>query len=146
MPTIRDFWIGLKAVLRSARQLVNKELEGLHLTSAQGDALFYLLTEQDGFTQEQLAQWLDVDKGAISRTVDSLAEKGYVRRERHLSDGRAYRVLLTEKAVEIGPAVTSAYQKVYEAAGKGIPEAEFRRLGTLLHLVAESLQKMEDSI
>jgi len=143
MPTIRDFWLALKAVLRTARQQVSAALEPLGLTGAEGDILFHLLTESDGLTQEQLAERLDVGKAPISRSVASLAAKGYLRRERHPNDARAYCVNVTGKAVEISGQIQNAYNGVYLRAKQGLPEAEFERLAALLGHVAENLHSTE---
>jgi DNA-binding MarR family transcriptional regulator len=91
------FWLSIKSILRCARHRINRELEPLHLTSAEGDVLFHLLAEKEGLSQEELAERLDIGKAAISRTVASLADKGYVKRERRQDDARAYCVTLTEK-------------------------------------------------
>ncbi|MEL7609308.1 MAG: MarR family transcriptional regulator [Bacillota bacterium] len=143
MPTIRDFWLSMKSVLRCARQIINAELEPLNLTSAEGDILFHLLTDNDGLTQEKLTERLDVGKAPVSRTVDSLVGKGYVKRVRHPNDARAYRITLTEKAVDIGASIENAYNGVYEIVKRGIPEAEFERLAVLLNRVAGNLHAAE---
>ncbi len=143
MPTIREFWISMKSILRSARQIVNSELEPLNLTSAEGDILFHLLSNNDGLTQEKLTERLDVGKAAISRTVDSLVKKGYVKREHHPNDARAYRILLTEKAIDIGGSIENAYNGVYEIVKRDIPEAEFKRLALLISHVSDNLHAVE---
>jgi len=143
MPTIRDFWLVMKDVLRCARHIINAELEPLNLTSAEGDILFHLLTGSDGFTQEKLAERLDVGKAAISRTVDSLVAKGYLQRAPHPSDARAYQLTLTEKAVDTGAKIEHAYNHVYEIVKKSIPESEFEQLALLLARVAENLHAVE---
>ena len=40
MADVRDIWIHMKAILRSARQIVNSELASLNLTGAEGDIIF----------------------------------------------------------------------------------------------------------
>ena len=53
------------------------ELEPLGLSGSEDLLLFLLLhREQPGLRQEELAEQLDVDKAAISRTVKSLGGKG----------------------------------------------------------------------
>ncbi len=143
MPDIRDFWLALKSVLRSARLLINARLTPLNLTSAEGDILFHLLSDVGGLTQEKLTERLDVGKAAVSRTVDSLVKKGYVKREPHPSDARSHRVLATGKAEEIGLGIERAYNDVYELIKRDIPEEDFGRLALLLGRVADNLQATE---
>ena len=101
MADVRDIWIHMKAILRSARQIVNSELASLNLTGAEGDIIFHLLSASDGLSQEKLAERLDIDKAAISRTVNSLDSKGYIYRERQADDSRIYRVMLTDTVKDI---------------------------------------------
>lgn len=143
MPTIQEFWLSMKSMLRSARHMINEELKPLNLTSAAGDILFHLLSEPDGLTQESLTERLDVGKAAVSRTVDSLVRKGYVKREPHPDDARAHRITLTEKAGEISARIAHVYNHIYELARKGIPEEEFLRTALLIHRVNENLHSAE---
>jgi len=133
----------MKAVLRLARRVVNAELESLNLTGAEGDILFHLLSKRDGLSQEKLAEHLDVGKAAISRTVDSLANKGYVQRERRLDDARAYRITLTPAAKEAAEKIEYAYNAVYEAAMGEIDASEFQCVSALLEKVYQNLHPQE---
>ncbi len=139
MQYIRDIWIHMKAVLRSARQVVNAELASLNLTGAEGDILFHLLSADGGLSQEKLAERLDVGKAAVSRTLNSLAVKGYIHRERQPDDSRIYRVTLTEAARDAGEKIENAYKTVYESSLRGISESEFRNLNKLLEKVYDNL-------
>jgi DNA-binding MarR family transcriptional regulator len=133
----------MKSVLRSARQIVNAELEPLNLTSSEGDILFHLLADKDGLTQEKMAERLDIGKAAVSRTIDSLVKKGYVKREHQPDDARAYRITLTEKAFDISANIENAYNGVYEIVKRGIAETEFQHLAALLNRVADNLNAGE---
>jgi DNA-binding MarR family transcriptional regulator len=143
MLDIRDIWIHMKAILRSARQIVNSELASVNLTGAEGDILFHLLSASEGLSQEKLAECLDIGKAAISRTVNSLDSKGYVHRERQADDWRTYRVTLTTAAQGVSETIEHAYKTVYETALRGISESEFRRFGRLLEEVYENLNSRE---
>lgn len=133
----------MKAILRSARQIVNTELEPLDLTGAEGDILFHLLSESDEISQETLADRLDIGKAAISRTVGSLENKGYIHRRRLPEDSRAYRVKLTQKARKIRDKIDQAYKNVYEIALTGIDKSEFARLDRFLGVVHRNLDEWE---
>lgn len=140
MLTIRDMWQMMKGVLRAARQIVNAELEPLGLTSAEGDVLFYLLADSDGLAQEQLAERLDIGKAAVSRTVDSLVLKEYVRREKKPNDARVHCVTLTQKAFGEGEKIKQAYNGVYDVVKRGIADTEFQNLAVMLLRISENLQ------
>ncbi len=143
MPEKRDIWIRMKAILRSARQIVNTELEPLDLTGAEGDILFHLISESDEISQEALADRLDIGKAAISRTVGSLENKGYIHRRRLPEDSRVYRVKLTPKARKIVEQIDRAYKTAYDTALTGIDESEFIRFDRFLGVVHRNLDEWE---
>lgn len=140
MLVVRNVWLAMKGILRSARQIINAELEPLNLSGAEGDLLFLLLTGSNHLQQEQLAEQLDIDKAAVSRVIDSLEAKGYVRRVRRDEDRRAYSVSLTAKASEIGDDVKGVYDRLYTLVSKGITEEEFMEIKSLLSRVAVNIE------
>lgn len=146
MLDVRDIWIHMKAILRSARQIVNTELASLNLTGAEGDIIFHLLSTSDGLSQENLAQRLDIGKAAISRTVNSLDIKGYIHRERQADDSRTYRVTLTNAAKDVGERIEHAYRMVYEVSLSGISESEFLSFDSLLEKVYKNLNSRESAV
>lgn len=143
MLDVIDIWVQMKAILRSARQIVNSELASLNMTGAEGDIIFHLLTSSNGLSQEYLAERLDIDKAAISRTVNSLHTKGYIHRERKADDLRAYRVTLTDAAKDIGKKIEHVYKAVYDVSLRGISELELQNFNKLLEEVYKNLSSWE---
>lgn len=123
MSSIRDVWGFSHNIIRAGRQLVNDGLRPLGLSSAEGNILLQLLAEGDAVRQEDLVEKLDVSKTAVSRAVDALEAKGYVVREKDLSDKRATLILLTKKASEIAGPLEEAYNRVFTVAADGIDES-----------------------
>ena len=138
MSEIRNIWLHAHGMLRSARQIINKNLRPLGLSSAEGNVLLHLLTQGHEMGQEQLVEQLDVSKPAVSHTLSSLEAKGYVTRRRDPDDRRAHRVRLTDKALEIGPAVEHVYNHVYALAVQGISQDEFDLFVGLFSRMAEN--------
>lgn len=140
MLSIHNIWLDMKGILRSARQIINAELEPLNLSGAEGDILFHLLTGSNKLQQEQLAEQLDIGKAAVSRVVDSLESKGYVMRIRQHEDRRAYSVSLTDKAFLVGSDIKDIYENLYVLVREGITDEEFIHIESLLSRVAANLQ------
>jgi DNA-binding MarR family transcriptional regulator len=124
MPEIMDIWLHAHNMIRSGRQIINANLRPLGLSSAEGNILLHLFTHGQEMGQEQLVEQLDVSKPAISRTLSSLVTKGYVTRQRDPNDKRAHRIRLTDKALEIGPAVEQVYNHIFALAVQGISADE----------------------
>ena len=144
MFSIRDIWLEMKAVLRSARQVLNMELEPLGISGAEGDILFHLLTGSNHIRQEQLAARLDIGKAAVSRTVDSLEAKGYLTRVRAPEDKRAHIVSLTDKAFFVGPDVLGIYDRLFAMVRNGIDDEELIHIESVLSRVAGNLEVLGD--
>lgn len=138
MSEIKDIWLHAHNMIRSARQIINENLQPLGLSSAQGNILLHLFTQGQEMGQEQLVAQLDVSKPAISRTINSLETKGYITRQRDPDDKRAYRIRLTNKALEIGPEVEQIYNYVYTLAVQGISQEEFDSFVNLFSRMSEN--------
>jgi len=138
MSEIRDIWLHAHNVLRTGRQIVNENLRSLDLSSAEGNILLHLWTQGLEMVQEQLVEQLDVSKAAVSRTLDSLEEKGFITRQKDPVDRRAHRVCMTDKARSIGPAVEQAYNHLYALAMQGISQEELVEFVKLFGRMADN--------
>ncbi len=138
MIEIRDIWLQAHNMIRSGRQIINRNLQPLGLTSAEGNIMLHLLTQGQEMAQEQLVAQLDVSKPAISRTLNSLETKGYVTRHPDPDDKRAHRIRLTEQALEIGPAVEQVYNHIYTLAMQGISQKELDYFVNLFSRMSEN--------
>ena len=97
----RNFGFILNDVARLLRTAFDRRVKSLGLTRSQWWVLNHLF-RNDGVTQSELADILEVEKATLGRLLDRLEAKGWVRRESHAGDRRAKRVFLTE---EIEPAL-----------------------------------------
>ena len=141
MSEIRDIWLQAHNMIRSARHIINENLHPLNLSSAEGNILLHLLTQGLEMGQEQLVAQLDISKPAVSRALDSLETKSYVTRQRDPDDKRAYRIRLTDKALEIGPAVEQVYNHVYTLGMQGISQEDFDCFIKLFSRISENFAR-----
>ena len=138
MAEIRDIWLHANNMIRTGRQIINKNLHPLGLSSAEGNILLHLLTQGQEMRQEQLVEQLDVSKPAVSRTLNSLETKEYITRHPDPDDKRAQRIRLTDKALEIGPVVEQIYNHVYALAIRGITQDELAYFMKLFAHISEN--------
>ena len=141
MAEIRDIWLHAHNMIRSARHIINENLHPLNLSSAEGNILLHLLTQGQEMGQEQLVEQLDISKPAVSRALDSLETKGYVTRRPNPDDKRAHKIRLTDKALEIGPAIEQVYNHVYTLALQGISQDEFDYFVNLFGRMSENFAR-----
>src|SRR5215470_5370398 len=97
----RNFGFILNDVARLLRTEFDRRVKSLGLTRSQWWELNHLF-RNDGVTQSELAEILEVEKATLGRLLDRLEHKGWVRRETDAADRRVRRVFLTE---EVEPAL-----------------------------------------
>jgi len=143
MADIRDIWLHAHNMIRTARQILNDNLRPLNLSSAEGNILLHLLTQGEEMAQEQLVEQLDVSKPAVSRTLESLASKGFVTRLQDAHDRRVHRVQLTDQARAIGPMVMQAYNQLYTLAMQDITQQELDQFVRLFGRMADNFTRSQ---
>jgi len=121
----------LALLYRHMMKTMEKELAPLGLCAGRYSYLFGLYAK-DGRRQQELADSIGIDKAAVARSVAWLEESGYVRRVKDSSDGRAFRVYLTEKGKKIRPQLETAALNCIATMTSALDEAESVELRRLL--------------
>ncbi len=141
----RNFGFILNDVARLLRTTYDRRMKVLGLTRSQWWVLTHLY-RNDGVTQSELAEILEIEKPTLGRLLDRLEANGWVRREEHAVDRRAKRVFLTE---EVGPAMKSmrvAAAELRRDALEGLsPEQQSQFVDTLIAVKA-NLGGTENSV
>ena len=97
---------------------------------------FIALAHEDGLTQDELTNRVNVDKSATARVVKSLELKGLVSREIDPLDKRNKKLYLTEKAKLV-------YISLSEALGKDNQQLTKEWTDEQYNLVYESLESLQ---
>lgn len=116
-------------------QFVDKLMEPLSINHSEGNMLVYLYKDGDGINQKTLEEHLGVDKATVSRSVNSLIEKGYIRKESSPKDGRVNLIYLSKKAKAKQEEIKSIYQKWFDIFLEEIPKKDAEK-------VIDTLEKM----
>jgi DNA-binding MarR family transcriptional regulator len=87
-------------VSRLRRSAFDRCLKPLNVTRSQWWVLAYL-SREDGMTQSQLAEELDLGKVAVGGLIDRLEKAGLLRRDADASDRRVNRVFLEPKSKQL---------------------------------------------
>ncbi|MEI0738958.1 MarR family transcriptional regulator [Paenibacillus sp. JTLBN-2024] len=82
-------------------QYLKKQLAPYRLAPEQYLVLA-LLREEEGLSQNQIAEQLGKDKSGIARMIASLENKGFIRRSGGSQDRRSVEVYLTDQGRELG--------------------------------------------
>lgn len=125
-------------VMRPHRHRIDAALNEVGLHAGQEMVLF-MLWEQDGVTQTEIAQRLDVSAPTITKMLRGMAMAGMLRRETDDEDARVSRVYLTEQGRAVRAHVERIWQEVEAEMMQGISEAEQLLLRRLLAQMRDNL-------
>jgi DNA-binding MarR family transcriptional regulator len=88
----------------------------------------------------ELARSVELDGGAMTRQLDQLERKGYLRRCPHEQDRRALRIELTAAGDAMWHQLTGCNERVLQAAQRSLDEDERNRLHDYLERVLLALR------
>lgn len=91
----------------------------------------------------ELARAVELDGGAMTRQLDQLERKGYLRRCRHEQDRRALRIELTDTGSALWQQLTDCNDRVLAAAQRSLSTAERGRLHDYLTRVLHALRESD---
>ena len=89
----------------------------------------------------ELARFLDHNAGAMTRLIDQLEDKGFVRRKPHAQDRRALTIELTPAGHDLWKAMSHYMERAQELALQDLKEADRTNLFELLKRVRDTLDK-----
>jgi DNA-binding MarR family transcriptional regulator len=128
----------MKRVQMSIVYQVDKRLAEHGLTSAQWGPLMRMQTAGGGSTVAELARWMQVDAGAMTRLLDRLEKKGLCKRVRSTEDRRVVRVELTRKGETAMAEVPALLAEVMNAHLAGFSKTEWNALKSYLQRMLET--------
>ena len=127
-------------VSRLRRSAFDRSLKPLNVTRSQWWVLAYL-SRQDGMTQSQLAEELDLGKVAIGGLIDRLEKSGLVRREADSTDRRVNRVYLQAQSKSLIAKMRKMNHQLNVIILKGIADSELENTAkTLVHIKKNLLE------
>ncbi len=128
-------------IVQIGRICISRGLEHIGLSSAEADVLMFLYLTGDGCRQDDIVTGIEVSKPAISRTVKSLENKGYLIRQQNPDDKRSYVISLTDKAGKFEPLIKKQYMDLVDAARLGISEEKVKEVIEVVKDVVDNMEK-----
>lgn len=116
---------------------INNRMKELGLSEGQFFVLM-LLSDEQGLTQNMVAERLLIDKGSVARAVNVLEDKGLVKRVTDKNNRRAVRLHLTELGEQLVPEVVKIDREWEEAVFSGFTEDENEQAKLLLLKIAQN--------
>lgn len=119
---------------------LRKQIRHLNIVPGQFPALL-ALWQQDGQTQRELVEKLDVEQATLANTLKRMERDGLTRRKDHPTDRRAKIIFLTEKARSIRDEAYTAASSVNYTALTGFSPEECIQFVTFMQRIIQTLQK-----
>jgi len=118
--------------------LANQMLRGIGLCARQAGILT-MVTELGPMTQKDLGQALHVDRTTMVALLDDLENKGYVQRQRHPGDRRAFLIQPTQAGRAVKTEAVRILDQQQDLFLGGLTRAEREQLAALLNQLHDSL-------
>lgn len=134
-------WI---AVIHRKTQIYwNRELKEYGISASEFPLLFEVY-QREGITQDELSLMLALDKAAVTRTIQSLTEKGIVERRKDADDHRCNRIFLTEKGRALQEPINKARVQLSNRLMNQMSQEERQEFLHLLKMAIRSIDAAED--
>lgn len=125
-------------VSRLRRSAFDRCLKPLSVTRSQWWVLAYL-SREDGMTQSQLAEELDLGKVAVGGLIDRLEKSGLLRRDADATDRRVNRVFLEPKSKQLIARMRKVSHRMNEQILAGLPDERLEVAATTLDAMKRNL-------
>lgn len=124
---IEEMWIGywLKKSVRLLNKLHDNKLQKYDLTSSQV-AVLQKLWGEDGKTQKQLQENLELTPASVSGILDTIANKGFIVRKHDKIDCRINRIYLTDEGVKLEKLCYRIIDEIEEQISEGLTQDEIK--------------------
>lgn len=119
---------------------LQRRIHPLGLAPAQFMVLL-ILWDEDGLTQSELTQRLDVEQATMANTLRRMERDGLITRKPSQKDGRARLIFLTESTKVLQKPAKAAAMAQNQAALAGLSEAEQATLVDLMQRVIAAMQR-----
>lgn len=133
-----------KMIGRKADSCIGRrELDSL--TGTNGWIIGYLAHNADrDIFQKDIEEEFSVRRSTVSRVVTLMEQKGLLRREAVMSDGRLKRLVLTDKAMEIHNSIEASLEETEQQLVRGISEEDMRVFLRVVHRMEKNLEECLD--
>jgi len=126
-------------VNRTYQYLMSLHLKAHDITPEQWNVLKHL-QEKDGISQKDLSYMADKDKTTITRIIDSLEQRGALRRQVNPNDRRSFLIMLTEEGRALIREVQPIPDRVNRAASKQLTNEELVSLREMLFKLHDQIR------
>ena len=128
----------INSINRSIRRIKNIEMKEYDLKSPHVSCIYYLYKEKS-LSIKELTKLCDVDKSAISRTLDYLLNNDFI----IINGDKGYKnnLILKNKSNIVGKYISDKIDNILNEASKGLTEEERKILYKALDIIDNNLKE-----
>ena len=131
----------IKEYRRFAQQNISEKIKDMTLD--QGMVLIFL-KEYPELTQKEIAELVFKDNGSMTRMINTMVQKKYLKRSIHKEDRRRYKIEITKKGLKVLQLLPPIIHHNRNSSLKGITKNEITQLeNTLNKIRTNCLKKMK---
>lgn len=130
---------------RQRRHYLDEHLRDFKLCGSMFMIILFL-DRHPGSSQDNLSEYLLVDKSGVARKCSRLEVLGYIRREQSQDNRRQNKLFLTENGLELLPVIRSLLSEWREIVTKDMNEHEQKELLRLLELMEKNASEKSDTM
>ncbi len=127
----RELAFAITNAARALRTAFNEKAHHLGLTQAQYRTLIYLYRQQ-GITQREMADILEIRPITLTRQLDQLAANQLIERRINPNDRRSFQLYLTKKAEPVIGELTTIGESLMQKATRDFEQADKNQLAQML--------------
>ncbi len=139
----QTFTLLILSLNRSIQRIKKMEMKHFGLQGSHVMCLFFLSVFKEGLTVTNLSKLCDIDKAAISRSLQQLSSENYINTPS--KDKYKAVVTLTEKGYEVASEILEKVSKAVEAGGSKIDNDERTVFYSVLKTIASNLENYCDA-
>lgn len=139
---------GAGMLVRRAHARLTRALKGALVAFELGIGEFQLLRalyDEDGLTQSELSDRIEVEKGALTKLFYSMEQEGYIERRRDSIDSRKLNIFLTARGEALRSALLAVARSVNRAACRGIPKEDIATMKRVLDQITANIDASRGS-
>lgn len=130
----------ISILYRKTQRYLNEHLDKFSLTTGQAPFIV-CICENEGISQNMLADKLVMDKSTVAKTAAKLEFDGYILKKQNCGDCRSFNLYPTEKAKKIYPEIIKINKGLYAEITKGFTDVEKMVLDILTERTIENITK-----
>ena len=140
--TDNTFFYQLHDVTRRLRTHFDRRATRLELTRAQWRAL-KRVHHGEGITQNELAEFLEMEPIAVGRVIDRLQKAGFIERRADPRDRRVWRLHVLPKAHDVVDDMEQIASELFRQMQHGIAAAEMKSMLSVLTRMKDNLNALD---